>query len=266
MESAQAEMPCGDAKWEAQTGEWSRMVDTRQTKIRVLLFGQAREIAGRQDIELTLEGTPTVGAAFDLVKARHPKLGQMERSLLFAVNESYAGRSESLKSGDVLAVLPPVSGGEPAVSTIPDDSGDFFQITRESIDIGELRARLLGGESGAVVIFDGVARDNSKGRRTLFLEYEGYTEMALSTFRQIGREAHEQWPISRIGIIHRLGRVDISQSSVVIVVTSPHRKHAFEACRFAIDTLKRIAPIWKKEYFEDGAVWVEGEQNRDAGD
>ena len=228
-------------------------------KISVLLFGRAREIAGRGEIELRLQDEPTVADAFGAIKSAHPKLGEMERSLLFAVNESYAERGQQLKNGDVVAVLPPVSGGEDA-DGITHTENDFFQITRESIDISGLRATLLGGEAGAVVIFDGVARNNSKGRRTLYLEYEGYSEMALQTFRQIGREAHEQWPISRIGIIHRLGRVDISESSVVIVVTSPHRKHAFEACRFAIDKLKQIAPIWKKEYFEDGAVWVEGER------
>ncbi|HEY6331808.1 MAG TPA: molybdenum cofactor biosynthesis protein MoaE, partial [Blastocatellia bacterium] len=158
--------------------------------------------------------------------------------------------------GDRLAVLPPVSGGETDVN----DSDDFFQITHEPIDIAGLRARLLRGEAGAVVVFDGVARNNSKGRRTLYLEYEGYTAMALRIFRQIAAEAHEQWPISKIGIIHRLGRIEISESSVIIVVTSPHRKQAFEACKYAIDRLKQIAPIWKKEYFEDGAVWVEGER------
>jgi MoaE-MoaD fusion protein len=228
-------------------------------RISILLFGRAREIAGRQTLELNLEGDPTVGSAFDVLKADYPKLGEMERSLLLAVNESYADRSQKLEDGDRLAVLPPVSGGETDV----DDSGDFFQVTLEPIDIAGLRARLLAGESGAVVVFDGVARNNSKGRRTLYLEYEGYTEMALNTFRQIAGEVHEQWPISRIGIIHRLGRIEISESSVVIVTTSPHRKQAFEACRYAIDRLKQVAPIWKKEYFEDGAVWVEGECTRD---
>ena len=126
--------------------------------------------------------------------------------------------------------------------------------------IAGLRARLLRGEDGAVCIFDGVARNNTRGRRTRYLEYEGYEEMALKTMRQIGDEAHERWPtIDRVGICHRLGRIEIGESSVVIVVTSAHRKVAFEACQFAIDRLKQIVPIWKKEYFEDGAVWVQGE-------
>ena len=152
-------------------------------------------------------------------------------------------------------MLPPVSGGAP-----PED--DFVEITREAIDIHRLRARLLAGESGAVVIFDGVARNNTKGRATLYLEYEGYAEMAVRTFEQICREVHERWPINRVGIVHRLGRIEITESSVVIVVASAHRKVAFEACHYAIDRLKKIAPIWKKEYFEDGAVWVENEKAR----
>jgi molybdopterin synthase catalytic subunit len=118
---------------------------------------------------------------------------------------------------------------------------------------------LLTGESGAVVIFDGVARNNTKGRRTLFLEYEGYHEMALRTMEQIGGEIRERWPVNRVGMIHRLGRAEISESTVVIIVTSAHKKAAFEACQYGIERLKKIVPIWKKEYFEDGVVWVEGE-------
>jgi MoaE-MoaD fusion protein len=228
------------------------MAEPTRIKITALLFGQAREFAGASSLDLEVEEPATVRSAFAILKAQHPKLGEMERSLLFAVNEEYASPSDTLAAGDRLAILPPVSGGQ-------TDGVDIFEITREPVDIRELRARLLRGESGAVVIFDGVARDNTKGRRTLCLEYEGYTEMALRTLEQIGREVHERWPINRVGIIHRLGRIEISESSVVICVTSAHRRVAFEACQYAIDRLKKIVPIWKKEYFEDGAVWVEGE-------
>ena len=222
--------------------------------INALLFGQAREWVGSSNLDLTLEAPATVESAFVVLKAQHPRLAGMERSLLFAVNEEYASLSHPLSDGDRLAVLPPVSGGEA-------ESRDIFEITREPIDIADLRARLLEGESGAVVIFDGVARNNTKGRRTLYLEYEGYEPMSLRTMEQIGREVHERWPINRVGIIHRLGRIDITESSVVIIVTSAHRKIAFEACHYAIDRLKKIVPIWKKEYFEDGAVWVENAGN-----
>jgi molybdopterin synthase catalytic subunit len=225
---------------------------SNRIKVTVLLFGRAREIAGSSNLLLDLPASSTVAAAFARLKADHPKLGEMERSLLFAVNEEYANAAHLLKDGDRLAVLPPVSGGQQA-------DGDLFEITREPIDISGLRARLLTGESGAVVIFDGVARNNTKGRRTLFLEYEGYHEMALRTMEQIGGEIRERWPVNRVGMIHRLGRAEISESTVVIIVTSAHKKAAFEACQYGIERLKKIVPIWKKEYFEDGVVWVEGE-------
>src|SRR5215216_1731650 len=199
------------------------MSDASKIKITALLFGQAREFAGADTIALEIEEPATVESAFAILKARHPKLAEMERSLLFAVNEEYASPSHALAAGDRLAILPPVSGGQA-------EGEDIFEIMREAIDIAGLRARLLRGESGAVVIFDGVARDNTKGRRTLYLEYEGYTEMALRTLEQIGLEVHERWPINRVGIIHRLGRVEISESSVVICVTSARRRVAFEAC------------------------------------
>jgi molybdopterin synthase catalytic subunit len=228
------------------------MADAKKIRVTLLLFGQAREIVGAQSVELDVDEPATVAAAFDLLKARHPKLAAMERSLLFAVNEEYAARSAPLSEQDRVAILPPVSGGD-------QSNDDLFEITREPIDIAGLRARVLTGESGAVVIFDGVARNNTKGRRTLYLEYEGYDEMAIRMLEQIGSEVHDKWPINRIGIVHRLGRIEISESSVVIVVASAHRRVAFEACHYAIDRLKKIVPIWKKEYFEDGAVWVEGE-------
>lgn len=221
--------------------------------ITALLFGQAREFANAHDIELVLEQPATVESAFALLKTQCPKLAEMERSLMFAVNEEYASRQQELADHDRLAILPPVSGGEA-------ESADIFEITREPINIADLRARLLRGDSGAVVIFDGVVRNNTKGRPTRYLEYEGYEEMALKTLRQIGREVHEQWSINRFGVVHRLGRMEISESSVVIIVTSAHRRIAFEACHYAIDRLKKIVPIWKKEFFEDGEVWVEGEK------
>ena len=217
-------------------------------KITILLFGQARETVGAAQLEIEVASPATVASAFAALVAEHPKLAAMERSLLFAINEEYAGREQALNDGDRLAVLPPVSGGA-------DD--EVIEITREPIDIPGLRARLLAGEAGALVIYDGVARNNTKGRRTRFLEYEGYEAMALKTMAQIAAEAHERWPINRVGIIHRLGRIEISESSVVIVITSAHRGVAFEACRYCIDRLKKIVPIWKKEYFEDGEVWVE---------
>jgi MoaE-MoaD fusion protein len=228
----------------------------RTIRISVLLFGQARELAGTSETSIDVSEGATVGDAIARLEAVFPALAPLDRVLLTAVNETYATRDEPVGDGDTLAVFPPVSGGEELAGT-PED---FYEITRDEIPIGEMRRRLLRGEDGAVCIFDGVARNNTRGRPTRYLEYEGYEEMAIKTMRQLGDEAHERWPtIDRIGICHRLGRIEVGESSVVIVVTSAHRKVAFEACQFAIDRLKQIVPIWKKEYFEDGAVWVQGE-------
>jgi molybdopterin synthase catalytic subunit len=137
---------------------------------------------------------------------------------------------------------------------------DIFEITREPIDKLGLERRLITSAAGAVVTFDGVVRDNNQGRRVVSLQYEAYEPMAVKEMRRIGAEVRERWPeVERIGVIHRFGELKISESSVVIVVTSAHRRVAFEACRYAIDRLKQTVPIWKKEIFEDGEEWVEGQ-------
>lgn len=140
-------------------------------------------------------------------------------------------------------------------------SEDIFEITREPIDKPGLERRLLMGAAGAMVTFDGVVREQTKGRRVVSLEYEAYAPMAVKEMRRLGTEVRERWPeVERIGIIHRFGELTVTESSVVIVITSPHRRVAFEACHFAIDRLKQTVPIWKKEIFEDGEEWVEGQR------
>jgi molybdopterin synthase catalytic subunit len=134
---------------------------------------------------------------------------------------------------------------------------DIFEITREPIDKQGLEQRLLTGASGAMVTFDGVVRNQTAGRPVTSLQYDAYVPMAIKEMSRIGDEVRERWPeVDRIGIIHRFGELKISESSVVIVITSPHRRVAFEACHYAIDRLKQTVPIWKKEVFEDGEEWV----------
>ncbi|MFN0086894.1 MAG: molybdenum cofactor biosynthesis protein MoaE [Blastocatellia bacterium] len=138
---------------------------------------------------------------------------------------------------------------------------DVFEISREPIDKPGLERRLISGAAGAVVTFDGVVRDNNEGRRVVTLQYEAYEPMAVKEMRRVGEEIHQRWPdVERVGIIHRFGELGVSESSVVIVVTSPHRRVAFEACLYAIDRVKQTVPIWKKEVFEDGEEWVEGKR------
>lgn len=140
------------------------------------------------------------------------------------------------------------------------NSDDAFLLVRERIETQALVAKMKAPEDGAVVVFDGFVRNNFEGQRTLYLEYESYEAMAYAKMREIGAEIHTKFPVHRVGIVHRLGRIEIGETSVLIVVTSPHRAAAFDACRYAIDTLKRVVPIWKKEYFAGGAVWAEGEK------
>lgn len=139
-------------------------------------------------------------------------------------------------------------------------NADIFEITREPIDKAGLEKRLLTGAAGAVVTFDGIVREQTGGRRVVRLQYEAYAPMAVKEMRRVGEEVRARWPeVTRLGIIHRCGELEITESSVVIVVTSPHRRVAFEACHYAIDRLKQTVPIWKKEIFADGEEWVEGQ-------
>jgi molybdopterin synthase catalytic subunit len=136
---------------------------------------------------------------------------------------------------------------------------DFILLVHESINADVLVDHVRTGGDGAIVTFDGCVRNQSHGRRTLYLDYEAYESMALAKMREIAAEVHTKFQIDRVAMAHRLGRLEIGETSVFIAVSAPHRAAAFEACRFAIDTLKHSVPIWKKEYFEDGAVWADGE-------
>ena len=138
-------------------------------------------------------------------------------------------------------------------------TNDLIQLGHDLIDAAGLVRHVRTGSDGAVVTFDGCVRDNSHGRRTLYLDYEAYESMALAKLREIAVEIHARFAIDRVAIAHRLGRLEIGETSVFIAISAPHRAAAFDACRFAIDTLKRTVPIWKKEYFADGAVWADGE-------
>jgi MoaE-MoaD fusion protein len=177
-----------------------------------------------------------------------------------ALNQQFAPAVAGLNDGDEAAFLPPVSGGAGRFThEIFDGEGHFFGLTRDPIDVPSLKKRVLCGSDGALVDFEGIVRNNTKGRATRFLDYECYEAMAVKMMAQIGREIAASHAIGRIAMVHRLGRMDIGETSVAIVVAAPHRRPAFEAALEGINRLKRIVPIWKKEHFEDGEVWVEGE-------
>jgi len=227
-------------------------------RVRVLFFGAAREAAA-DELTLSLPSGTNARAAFGRLLEEYPGLRRFGSSLLVAVNQEYARDLEvELKDGDELALFPPVSGGgdEPSEE---EDARDFFELTTDTIDVGAVARRVVPRRCGATVTLDGYAREWTKGRRTLHLVYEAYAPMALAEMRRLGEEAHRRFDIAHIGIVHRTGRTDIGETSVVIAVSAPHRRAAFEACEWAIRELKRTVPIWKKEFFEDGEIWVEGE-------
>jgi len=234
-----------------------KRVDERRIRVRVLFFGAARESAGDAEVDLELHAPATAATAFEEIMASYPSLRRFGRSLLFAVNQEYARDSDrEVRDGDELALFPPVSGGA------GDESQDFFELTTRPIDVGQVARRVVPRECGATVTLDGYVREWTRGRKTLYLIYEAYAPMALREMQRLGREAHTRFEIAHIGIVHRTGRLEIGETSVVISVSAPHRRAAFEACEWAIKELKRTVPIWKKEFYEDGEVWVEGEGAR----
>jgi len=223
-------------------------------RVRVLFFGQLREIVGVAEDDAELSEGARVEDLFERYGRRYPKLAEFRPSIAASVNQEYAAWGAPLSPGDEVAFLPPVSGGQQAAV-----DEDVFLLIREPIRSRELVESLKAPDDGAVVVFDGFVRNNFKGQRTLYLEYEAYEPMAHAKMREIGAQIRAKFPIHRLAIVHRLGRLEIGDTSVLIAVSSPHRAAAFDACRYAIDTLKRAVPIWKKEYFFGGAVWAEGE-------
>ena len=224
--------------------------------IRLVFFGAARDAVGADQIQLRMNPATTVAAALAQLISQYPALSSFEKSLLFAVNQEYADGKRQLRDGDELAIFPPVSGGGDDES---QPNRDFFELATDPIDVGAIARRVVLPECGATVTLDGYAREWTKGRQTLYLIYEAYAPMALSEMKKLGAAAHEQFEIAHIGIVHRTGRLEIGETSVVIAVSAPHRRAAFAACEWAIRELKRTVPIWKKEVFADGEVWVEGE-------
>jgi MoaE-MoaD fusion protein len=216
--------------------------------VRVLFFGVLKELAGEPGELLDLPDGAVVRDVLAHYASRSPLAKESLDSLAVAVNQEYAGRETLLKSDDEIALLPPVSGGSGKVS-----------IVRDRIDTPGVLGGIKQGADGAAVVFEGVVRNQTRGRRTLYLYYEAYEEMAMRQMEILTEQALKQFQVRDVALVHRLGRLEIGDTSVLIVVASAHRAAAFDACRWLIDTLKRTVPIWKKEYFEDGAVWADGE-------
>jgi len=226
-------------------------------RIRVLFFGILKDLTGRADEFLDLPEHATLVDVLRHYEKTNPRWKDLMASIAMSVNREYADPQAKLKQDDEVALLPPVSGGSgepPGVRTFKHTA-----VVREKIDTQAILDGIKQPEDGGAVVFEGIVRDNSRGRRTLYLDYEAYEEMALKQMEELAGRALSRFKIRDVAIIHRIGRLEIGETSVLIVVASAHRAAAFDASRWLIDTLKRTVPIWKKEYFEDGAVWADCE-------
>ena len=220
-------------------------------QVKVLFFGTLKDLAGQASDSLSLPDDAILSDVLKGLAQRIPRWKEFAASIAMAVNQEYAGPDTKLKQGDEIALLPPVSGGTP--------ESPHCAIVREAIDGPSVVAKIKRFEDGAAVVFDGVVRNHTRGRRTLYLDYEAYEEMALKQMEELAGHALTKFQVREVAMVHRLGRLEVGETSVFIVVVAAHRAAAFDACRWLIDTLKQTVPIWKKEHFEDGAVWAAGE-------
>jgi molybdopterin synthase catalytic subunit len=225
-------------------------------KIHIRYFASLREITERGDETLDLPD----GASMTIVRtkliARYPRLQPIMQRCINAVNRRYVDVETTLQDGDELVFIPPMGGGVQR----EEDGGmkPLIQLTREALNRDALVAAVGDPGVGGIVVFEGVVRNSARGKQVRYLEYDMYEEMAEQQIRAIIAEAHQRWGVERVAVAHRFGRLEIGQASVIIVVATPHRAEAFEACRYIIDTLKSTVPIWKKEVATDGEEWVEG--------
>lgn len=229
-------------------------------KIKLRLFAAVAQMAGRKEIELELPEGSTVRLLRQRFGKEYPRFKELSPSVMTSVNREYAGDDHPLTDGDEVAFIPPVSGGGcedgSRLGTPSSDENKMFEIVEAPISADEVIAKVNNNLAGAVLTFAGIVREFTCGRRTVHLEYEAYPEMAEAKMAEIAREIEEKWPGCRVAITHRVGKLDIGEISVVIAVAAPHRAKSFEAGRYAIERLKKIVPIWKKEVWDDGECWV----------
>ncbi len=215
--------------------------------VTVRFFAAAREQARASQARLELEAPVTVQAVLDALVARFPELGPLLPHLRVAVDEEFAKPSDAVRDGAEVALIPPVAGGAPK---------GLFRVQDTPLSLDEVVRAVSGDGQGGVVSFSGAVRGETKGRRVLRLEYEAYAPMAEKKLAEIAEEAKAKWPGVRVAVVHRVGTLLPGDLAVVIAASAPHRKEAFRACEHVIDRLKQDVPIWKKEHFEDGQVWV----------
>jgi MoaE-MoaD fusion protein len=228
-------------------------------RVHILTFGILKDWLGYAGSSIELEDGATVADLLDHLAHQHDGSPAARlRGIAVSVNAEYAVAARVLCEGDEVGLLPPVSGGASRAAGDPELPVITF-LTRDVIEADRLIEAARQGEDGAVVVFDGIVRNHTRNRRTLHLDYEAYEEMATNQIDGLSRDAITRFGVRHVTLVHRLGRLQVGETSVLIVVASAHRAQAFDACRWLIDTLKKTVPIWKKETFVDGAVWAAGE-------
>ena len=224
---------------------------TLSMKVNTRLFAGLHQLVGERVVTLEVPAGATVAVLRDQLGEQYPQVHDLLPNVICAVAEDYVAMDYVLQEGDDVALIPPVSGGA------GDDDG-MFAIGPEPLDPGPLVAAVRRDESGAVALFYGVVRNENLGRNVMYLEYDAYPEMAIKKMREVAVEVRAKFDVTGIGVLHRTGRLEIGETSLLVAVSSGHRKEAFGACHFAVDRIKQIVPVWKKEVFEGGEEWIEG--------
>ena len=222
-------------------------------KVTIRYFALIREAMGRAEETREIPDGTTAGALWDAVAGQHPRLAGLRRATMLMVNQGYVPADHPLADGDEVALIPPVSGGASG------PTGGLFRVTDQPLDARAVEAAVADPAAGAVVTFTGTVRDHARGRGVVALDYEAYAPAAEKLLAQIGMEIAAQWGVARVAIVHRIGSLPVGEASVVIAVSAAHRGEAFAACQYAIERLKEIVPIWKKEHYADGASWIGSE-------
>ena len=225
--------------------------------VHVKLFARLREQAGTDAVKVAMAAGSTVSDVYSELRRAHPALGADLEGVRPALNQEFVGWDAVAGDGDEVAFIPPVSGGTDAV-------GVKFEVTSEPLDARRLEQAVAHSGAGAISTFTGIVRDNSRGRSVTHLEYEAYAEMATAQMRKIAEEIAERWPEARVAMVHRTGRLDIGEASVIVSVSAPHRAESIAACKWGIDRLKETVPVWKKEHAGDGTYWIEGDEAQPA--
>jgi len=236
-------------------------MDTRPTvSITLRYFAILREHLGTSQATLDVPMGTTSGEVYALVTANHPRLASLQRSVMLMVNQEYVRSEHVLEDGDELAFIPPVSGGS-------DPAADAFRVVDGEIDPRAVEACVAAVDAGAIVTFIGTVRNHARGRAVNALDYEAYAPAAEKMLARIGEEIATRWPGVRTAITHRTGTLAPGETSVVIACSSAHRGEAFAAASWAIERIKEIVPIWKKEHYADGSVWIgsEADYQRETG-